>query len=207
MANLATTAGRLDSGGVWELDDAEALAAAKTLIEQSSPVDREAESPEPAARTGGRSESTGTIPLRQGAPTQRSRHSFGKRNDSAARASQQIPVISSYTRGGTGAPPCLNSGITVRRGSRARGRGSGFGIQGISCGHRRPRRPRSSRGGWATQIGRRIGEKPAENRPSHSPGTKQGEERGRRGGDTATRRGRDALKESKNANAKVKTKK
>jgi hypothetical protein len=50
VANLATTAGRLDSGGVWELDDAEALAAAKTLIEQSSHVDREAEHEEPAAR-------------------------------------------------------------------------------------------------------------------------------------------------------------
>ena len=34
MANLATTAGRLDSGGVWDLEDEEALVAAKTLIEQ-----------------------------------------------------------------------------------------------------------------------------------------------------------------------------
>ena len=50
VANLATTAGRLDSGGVWELDDAEALAAAKTLIEQSSRFDRDEPSPEPAAR-------------------------------------------------------------------------------------------------------------------------------------------------------------
>ena len=39
VANLATTAGRLDTGGVWELDDAEALAAATTLIEQASGVD------------------------------------------------------------------------------------------------------------------------------------------------------------------------
>ena len=34
VANLATTAGRLDSGAVWDLEDDEALAAAKTLIEQ-----------------------------------------------------------------------------------------------------------------------------------------------------------------------------
>ena len=36
MANLATTAGRLDAGGVWDLEDEEALAAARTLIEQHS---------------------------------------------------------------------------------------------------------------------------------------------------------------------------
>ena len=36
MANLAMTAGRLDPGGVWDLEDEEALAAAKTLIEQYS---------------------------------------------------------------------------------------------------------------------------------------------------------------------------
>lgn len=42
VANLATTAGRLDSGGIWELDDTEALAAAKTLIEQSPRVNCEA---------------------------------------------------------------------------------------------------------------------------------------------------------------------
>lgn len=34
LANLATTAGRLDPGSVWDLEDEEALAAAKTLIEQ-----------------------------------------------------------------------------------------------------------------------------------------------------------------------------
>ena len=34
MANLAMTAGRLDAGGVWDLEDAEALDAANTLIEQ-----------------------------------------------------------------------------------------------------------------------------------------------------------------------------
>jgi hypothetical protein len=34
VANLAMTAGRLDQGGVWDLEDDEALAAAHTLIEQ-----------------------------------------------------------------------------------------------------------------------------------------------------------------------------
>ncbi len=38
LANLAMTAGRLDSSGVWDLEDEEALAAAKTLIEQHSEV-------------------------------------------------------------------------------------------------------------------------------------------------------------------------
>jgi hypothetical protein len=41
LANLAMTAGRLDSSGVWDLEDEEALAAAKTLIEQHSEVDSE----------------------------------------------------------------------------------------------------------------------------------------------------------------------
>ena len=54
VANLATTAGRLDSGAVWELDDAEALAAAKTLIEQSSRAGPESEAEESAARTARR---------------------------------------------------------------------------------------------------------------------------------------------------------
>ena len=36
IANFATTAGRLDAGGVWDLDDNEALEAANTLIEQES---------------------------------------------------------------------------------------------------------------------------------------------------------------------------
>jgi hypothetical protein len=54
VSNLATTAGRLDSGGVWELDDAEALAAATTLIEQASRVDHEVEPHELAARPAGR---------------------------------------------------------------------------------------------------------------------------------------------------------
>ena len=34
LANLATTAGRMDPGGVWDLEDEEALEAAQTLIEQ-----------------------------------------------------------------------------------------------------------------------------------------------------------------------------
>jgi hypothetical protein len=41
MANVAMSAGRLDPGGVWDLEDAEALAAAKTLIGQYSQVDAE----------------------------------------------------------------------------------------------------------------------------------------------------------------------
>ena len=39
LANLATTAGRMDAGGVWDLEDEEALAAAKTLIAQHSEVE------------------------------------------------------------------------------------------------------------------------------------------------------------------------
>jgi len=38
LANLAMTAGRLDSGGVWDLEDEEALAAARTLIGQYSDI-------------------------------------------------------------------------------------------------------------------------------------------------------------------------
>ena len=36
IANLATTAGRVVAGGVWDLEDAEALAAVNILIEQHS---------------------------------------------------------------------------------------------------------------------------------------------------------------------------
>lgn len=43
VANLATTAGPLESGGVWELDDGEVLAAATILIELASRADTEAE--------------------------------------------------------------------------------------------------------------------------------------------------------------------
>jgi hypothetical protein len=38
MANLAMTAGRMDSGGVWDLEDDEALKAALVLIEQQSDI-------------------------------------------------------------------------------------------------------------------------------------------------------------------------
>ena len=34
LANVAMTAGRLDPGGVWDLEDDEACVAARTLIEQ-----------------------------------------------------------------------------------------------------------------------------------------------------------------------------
>jgi hypothetical protein len=40
LANLATAAGRLDAGGVWDLEDDEALAAAKTLIAQCGKVQK-----------------------------------------------------------------------------------------------------------------------------------------------------------------------
>ena len=36
LANLAMTAGRLDPGGVWDLEDEEAMAAARILIEQDA---------------------------------------------------------------------------------------------------------------------------------------------------------------------------
>jgi hypothetical protein len=36
LSNLAMSAGRQDAGGVWDLEDDEALQAAKTLIEQYS---------------------------------------------------------------------------------------------------------------------------------------------------------------------------
>jgi hypothetical protein len=45
MANLATTAGRLDSGGVWDLEDVEALEAAGTLIAQYSAMETEVAEP------------------------------------------------------------------------------------------------------------------------------------------------------------------
>ena len=40
FANLAMTAGRLDAGGVWDLEDEEALDAANLLIEQHSDAQR-----------------------------------------------------------------------------------------------------------------------------------------------------------------------
>lgn len=36
FANLAMTAGRFDAGAVWDLEDEEALDAAKTLLDQHS---------------------------------------------------------------------------------------------------------------------------------------------------------------------------
>ena len=45
LANLALTAGRLDAGGVWDLEDAEALAAANNLIEQHSEIELELAEP------------------------------------------------------------------------------------------------------------------------------------------------------------------
>lgn len=45
LANLAMTAGRLDIGGVWDLEDEEALAAAKTLIEQYCELEPRAADP------------------------------------------------------------------------------------------------------------------------------------------------------------------
>jgi len=41
LANLATTAGHLSANGVWDLEDEEALAAAKVLLEQHSEVEPE----------------------------------------------------------------------------------------------------------------------------------------------------------------------
>src|SRR2546423_575633 len=53
LANLAMTAGRLDAGGVWDLEDEEALAAARTLIEQYSDLEAHAAEPTTAAEHGG----------------------------------------------------------------------------------------------------------------------------------------------------------
>ncbi|MBY0522654.1 MAG: hypothetical protein K2R98_04625 [Gemmataceae bacterium] len=39
LANLAMTSGRLDAGAVWDLDDADALVAARALIEQHSELE------------------------------------------------------------------------------------------------------------------------------------------------------------------------
>ena len=47
MANLAMTAGRLDSGAVWDLEDEEALAAAMTLIEQHAEIETAVSEPVP----------------------------------------------------------------------------------------------------------------------------------------------------------------
>jgi len=52
VANLAMTAGRLDAGGVWDLEDAEALSAARALIEQYIRIDSQVA--KPAAASAGR---------------------------------------------------------------------------------------------------------------------------------------------------------
>lgn len=39
LANVAMTAGRMDAGGVWDLEDEEALAAVHELIGQSAEVE------------------------------------------------------------------------------------------------------------------------------------------------------------------------
>jgi hypothetical protein len=36
LANLAMTAGRMDAGGVWDLEDAEALNSARELLAQAA---------------------------------------------------------------------------------------------------------------------------------------------------------------------------
>ena len=36
LANLAMTAGRLDAGGVWDLEDTEALTSARELLAQAA---------------------------------------------------------------------------------------------------------------------------------------------------------------------------
>ncbi len=54
FANLAMTAGRLDAGGVWDLEDEEALAAARMLIEQYADLEPVAAAPN-AARVPRRS--------------------------------------------------------------------------------------------------------------------------------------------------------
>jgi hypothetical protein len=53
LANLAMTAGRLDPGGVWDLEDEEALTAAMTLIEQHAELASAATEPS-ALADGGR---------------------------------------------------------------------------------------------------------------------------------------------------------
>ena len=40
VANLAMTAGRLDAGGVWDLEDEEALAAVRELLGQCAAEER-----------------------------------------------------------------------------------------------------------------------------------------------------------------------
>jgi hypothetical protein len=51
LANVAMTAGRLDPGGVWDLEDEEALRAARTLIQQCFETDAVAVESSPASRS------------------------------------------------------------------------------------------------------------------------------------------------------------
>lgn len=46
IANLAMTAGRMDAGAVWDLEDDEALAAAETLIRQYADAELEVDARE-----------------------------------------------------------------------------------------------------------------------------------------------------------------
>jgi hypothetical protein len=52
IANLAMTAGRMDAGGVWDLEDDEALSAASTLIAQNSEIDSKVAEPAAAPDSG-----------------------------------------------------------------------------------------------------------------------------------------------------------
>jgi hypothetical protein len=54
LANLAMTAGRHDPGGVWNLEDDEALAAARTLVEQYSERESRGAASVPRAGQDGR---------------------------------------------------------------------------------------------------------------------------------------------------------
>jgi hypothetical protein len=53
LANIATTAGRLDPGAIWDLEDEEALTAAKTLIEQCCDDESIAVGPNAAPQNSG----------------------------------------------------------------------------------------------------------------------------------------------------------
>jgi hypothetical protein len=47
LANIAMTAGRMDAGGVWELEDDEALAAVRMLQSQYAQTDQDECLPKP----------------------------------------------------------------------------------------------------------------------------------------------------------------
>jgi hypothetical protein len=52
VANLAMMAGRSDAGGVWDLEDDEALSAARALIDQYSEIGSEVAGPGTAPERG-----------------------------------------------------------------------------------------------------------------------------------------------------------